>query len=118
MGGFRNLFSVYRIVCLLNDATSYRVQEAQVEVCVRDCVNDYRALSPRPFTFVVRIRTVDLFQNVNGVDKKNFQKVCMTDFLVMRLFIFSWKMKDIVIEREKMCYKKKVLGTQKNKDIT
>uniref|UniRef100_A0A8C7ZDZ9 Plexin A1a n=1 Tax=Oryzias sinensis TaxID=183150 RepID=A0A8C7ZDZ9_9TELE len=29
-----------------------RVQEAQVEVCVRDCVNDYRALSPRPFTFV------------------------------------------------------------------
>lgn len=46
--------SLYRIVCLLNDATSYRVQEAQVEVCVRDCVNDYRALSPRPFTFVVR----------------------------------------------------------------
>lgn len=44
----------YRIVCLLNDATGYRVQEAQVEVCVRDCVNDYRALSPRPFTFVVR----------------------------------------------------------------
>ncbi|GLD74938.1 plexin-A1-like protein [Lates japonicus] len=41
-----------RIVCLLNDATGYRVQEAQVEVCVRDCVNDYRALSPRPFTFV------------------------------------------------------------------
>ncbi|KAI4824514.1 hypothetical protein KUCAC02_013018 [Chaenocephalus aceratus] len=40
------------IVCLLNDATSYRVQEAPVEVCVRDCVNDYRALSPRPFTFV------------------------------------------------------------------
>lgn len=47
--------SVNRIVCLLNDATGYRVQEAQVEVCVRDCVNDYRALSPRPFTFVVRI---------------------------------------------------------------
>jgi len=45
--------SLHRIVCLLNDATSYRVQEAQVEVCVRDCVNDYRALSPRPFTFVV-----------------------------------------------------------------
>uniref|UniRef100_A0A8C7ZH80 Plexin-A1 n=1 Tax=Oryzias sinensis TaxID=183150 RepID=A0A8C7ZH80_9TELE len=44
--------SAERIVCLLNDATSYRVQEAQVEVCVRDCVNDYRALSPRPFTFV------------------------------------------------------------------
>ncbi|XP_040009759.1 plexin-A1-like isoform X3 [Xiphias gladius] len=44
--------SAERIVCLLNDATGYRVQEAQVEVCVRDCVNDYRALSPRPFTFV------------------------------------------------------------------
>ncbi|KAM9855098.1 plexin-A1 [Aulostomus maculatus] len=44
--------SAERIVCLLNDAMSYRVQEAQVEVCVRDCVNDYRALSPRPFTFV------------------------------------------------------------------
>ncbi|KAM9751653.1 plexin-A1-like isoform 3-T3 [Menidia menidia] len=44
--------SAERIVCLLNDATSYRVQEAQVEVCVRDCINDYRALSPRPFTFV------------------------------------------------------------------
>ncbi|XP_053704839.1 plexin-A1-like isoform X2 [Synchiropus splendidus] len=44
--------SAERIVCLLNDATSYRVQEAQAEVCVRDCVNDYRALSPRPFTFV------------------------------------------------------------------
>lgn len=45
---------LFRIVCLLNDATNFRVQEAQVEVCVRDCVNDYRALSPRPFTFVVR----------------------------------------------------------------
>ncbi|XP_061908309.1 plexin-A1-like [Entelurus aequoreus] len=44
--------SAERIVCQLNDATGYRVQEAQVEVCVRDCVNDYRALSPRPFTFV------------------------------------------------------------------
>ncbi|XP_043992814.1 plexin-A1-like [Gambusia affinis] len=44
--------SAERIVCLLNDATGYRVQEAQVEVCVRACVNDYRALSPRPFTFV------------------------------------------------------------------
>ncbi|KAM9786114.1 plexin-A1-like [Neosynchiropus ocellatus] len=44
--------SAERIVCLLNDATSYRVQEAQAEVCVRDCINDYRALSLRPFTFV------------------------------------------------------------------
>ncbi|XP_051962404.1 plexin-A1-like [Xyrauchen texanus] len=44
--------SAERIVCLLNDATGYRIQEAQVEVCVRDCVADYRALSPRAFTFV------------------------------------------------------------------
>ncbi|XP_034551777.1 plexin-A1-like [Notolabrus celidotus] len=44
--------SAREVMCLLKDATSYRVQEAQVEVCVRDCVNDYRALSPRPFTFV------------------------------------------------------------------
>lgn len=43
----------YRIVCLLNDATGYRVQEANVEVCVRDCLTDYRALSTRAFTFVV-----------------------------------------------------------------
>uniref|UniRef100_A0A8C6UB36 Plexin-A1 n=1 Tax=Neogobius melanostomus TaxID=47308 RepID=A0A8C6UB36_9GOBI len=45
--------SAERIVCLLNDATGYRVQEAQVEVCIKDCISDvYRALSPRPFTFV------------------------------------------------------------------
>uniref|UniRef100_A0A6Q2X1W4 Plexin-A1 n=1 Tax=Esox lucius TaxID=8010 RepID=A0A6Q2X1W4_ESOLU len=44
--------SAERIVCLLNDATGYRVQEANVEVCVRDCLADYRALSPRAFTFV------------------------------------------------------------------
>ncbi|TRY66611.1 hypothetical protein DNTS_021975, partial [Danionella cerebrum] len=44
--------SAEKIVCLLNDATGYRVQEAQVEVCVRDCLADYRALSPRAFTFV------------------------------------------------------------------
>ncbi|XP_030623517.1 plexin-A1 [Chanos chanos] len=44
--------SAERIVCQLNDATGYRVQDAQVEVCVRDCQADYRALSPRAFTFV------------------------------------------------------------------
>ncbi|TRY88515.1 hypothetical protein DNTS_020679 [Danionella cerebrum] len=31
---------------------SYRVQEAQVEVCVRDCQPEYRAISPKAFTFV------------------------------------------------------------------
>ncbi|KAK1803364.1 hypothetical protein P4O66_004027 [Electrophorus voltai] len=44
--------SAERIVCHLNDATGHRVQETQVEVCVRDCLADYRALSPRAFTFV------------------------------------------------------------------
>ena len=43
-----------RIVCKLADATGYRVQEAHVEVCVRDCTHaDYKAISPKAFTFVV-----------------------------------------------------------------
>lgn len=46
--------SFRRIVCRLNDATGYRVQEAQVEVCVRDCIHqDYKAVSTKAFTFVV-----------------------------------------------------------------
>lgn len=45
-----------RIVCKLNDATGYRVQEAQVEVCVRDCIHpDYKAVSSKAFTFVVSL---------------------------------------------------------------
>ncbi|XP_056293338.1 plexin-A1-like [Pseudoliparis swirei] len=45
--------SAEQIVCRLNDATGYRVQEAQVEVCVRDCNNpDYKAVSTKAFTFV------------------------------------------------------------------
>uniref|UniRef100_A0A8C1WN19 Plexin-A1 n=1 Tax=Cyprinus carpio TaxID=7962 RepID=A0A8C1WN19_CYPCA len=39
--------SAEQIVCRLADATGYRVQEAQVEVCVRDCLPDYRAVSPK-----------------------------------------------------------------------
>ena len=47
---------VFRIVCRLNDATGYRVQEAQVEVCVRDCIHpDYKAISTKAFTFVVSL---------------------------------------------------------------
>lgn len=46
----------FRIVCRLNDATGYRVQEAQVEVCVRDCIHpDYKAVSTKAFTFVVSV---------------------------------------------------------------
>uniref|UniRef100_A0A8D3C6W5 Plexin-A1 n=1 Tax=Scophthalmus maximus TaxID=52904 RepID=A0A8D3C6W5_SCOMX len=45
--------SAEQIVCRLNDATGYRVQEAQVEVCVRDCIHpDYKAVSTKAFTFV------------------------------------------------------------------
>lgn len=46
-------YSACRIVCRVADATGYRVQEAQVEVCVRDCQPEYRAVSPKAFTFVV-----------------------------------------------------------------
>uniref|UniRef100_A0A674E8L7 Plexin-A1 n=2 Tax=Salmo trutta TaxID=8032 RepID=A0A674E8L7_SALTR len=45
--------SAEQIVCKLADATGYRVQEAHVEVCVRDCTHaDYKAISPKAFTFV------------------------------------------------------------------
>ncbi|TMS19384.1 Plexin-A1, partial [Larimichthys crocea] len=45
--------SAEQIVCRLNDATGYRVQEAQVEVCVRDCIHqDYKAVSTKAFIFV------------------------------------------------------------------
>ncbi|XP_052415262.1 plexin-A1b [Carassius gibelio] len=44
--------SAEQIVCRLADATGYRVQDAQVEVCVRDCLPEYRAVSPKAFTFV------------------------------------------------------------------
>lgn len=43
-------------MCRLNDATGYRVQEAQVEVCVRDCIHqDYKAVSTKAFIFVVSV---------------------------------------------------------------
>uniref|UniRef100_A0A6Q2ZBX7 Plexin-A1 n=1 Tax=Esox lucius TaxID=8010 RepID=A0A6Q2ZBX7_ESOLU len=45
--------SAEQIVCKLADATGYRVQEAHVEVCVRDCTHaEYKAISPKAFTFV------------------------------------------------------------------
>ncbi|XP_018581159.1 plexin-A1-like [Scleropages formosus] len=44
--------SAEQIVCKLDDATGHRVQEAQVEVCVRDCQPDYRAVSAKTFSFV------------------------------------------------------------------
>ncbi|XP_039628662.1 plexin-A1-like isoform X1 [Polypterus senegalus] len=44
--------SAERIVCIIEDATGYRIQDAHVEVCVRDCSMDYRAVSQKTFTFV------------------------------------------------------------------
>lgn len=53
------MFPLFRIVCRLNDATGYRVQDAQVEVCVRDCIHpDYKAVSSKAFTFVVSAATL------------------------------------------------------------
>lgn len=42
-----------RIVCEIGDASTVRAHDALVEVCVRDCSPQFRALSPKRFTFVV-----------------------------------------------------------------
>lgn len=42
-----------RIVCEIGDASLSKVHEARVEVCIRDCSPNYRATSPKSFTFVV-----------------------------------------------------------------
>ncbi|XP_028824338.1 plexin-A1-like [Denticeps clupeoides] len=45
--------SAERIVCELSDATAYPAQQAaSLEVCVKECHPEYRALKPRAFTFV------------------------------------------------------------------
>ncbi|XP_043934298.1 plexin-A1-like [Protopterus annectens] len=45
--------SAEQIVCEVADATNYRPEEAFVEVCVRSCEPNYRAVSEKTFTFVV-----------------------------------------------------------------
>ncbi|XP_063063835.1 plexin-A1-like [Engraulis encrasicolus] len=46
-------WSIARIVCLLGDATAYPAQQTtNLEVCVKECQPEYRALKPRAFTFV------------------------------------------------------------------
>ncbi|XP_009997580.1 PREDICTED: plexin-A1 [Chaetura pelagica] len=42
--------SAEQIVCEISDAS--KVHEARVEVCIRDCSPNYRAMSPKSFTFV------------------------------------------------------------------
>ncbi|NXN19588.1 plexin-A1 isoform X2 [Indicator indicator] len=44
--------SAEQIVCEIGDASLSKVHEARVEVCIRDCTTNYRALSPKSFTFV------------------------------------------------------------------
>ncbi|NXI40334.1 PLXA1 protein, partial [Galbula dea] len=44
--------SAEQIVCEIGDASSSKVHEARVEVCIGDCTTNYRALSPKTFTFV------------------------------------------------------------------
>uniref|UniRef100_A0A8C4LCE5 Plexin-A1 n=1 Tax=Equus asinus asinus TaxID=83772 RepID=A0A8C4LCE5_EQUAS len=44
--------SAEQIVCEIGDASTVRAHDALVEVCVRDCTPQYRALSPKRFTFV------------------------------------------------------------------
>ncbi|NXG60804.1 PLXA1 protein, partial [Hemiprocne comata] len=44
--------SAEQIVCEIGDASPSKVHEARVEVCIRDCSPNYRAMSPKSFTFV------------------------------------------------------------------
>ncbi|XP_078517854.1 plexin-A1 isoform X1 [Lissotriton helveticus] len=47
--------SAEQIVCEISDASGTRSQElsVSVEVCVRDCSPDYKAIAPKGFTFVM-----------------------------------------------------------------
>uniref|UniRef100_A0A803XY63 Sema domain-containing protein n=1 Tax=Meleagris gallopavo TaxID=9103 RepID=A0A803XY63_MELGA len=45
--------SAEQIVCEIGDASPSKVHDARVEVCIRDCSPNYRATSPKSFTFVV-----------------------------------------------------------------
>ncbi|NXC40945.1 PLXA1 protein, partial [Penelope pileata] len=44
--------SAEQIVCEIGDASPSKVHDARVEVCIRDCSPNYRATSPKSFTFV------------------------------------------------------------------
>ncbi|XP_030313990.1 plexin-A1 [Calypte anna] len=44
--------SAEQIVCEIGDASPSKVHEARVEVCIGDCSPNYRATSPKSFTFV------------------------------------------------------------------
>uniref|UniRef100_A0A8C6Z730 Plexin-A1 n=3 Tax=Palaeognathae TaxID=8783 RepID=A0A8C6Z730_NOTPE len=44
--------SAEQIVCEIGDASPSKVHDARVEVCIQDCSPNYRAMSPKSFTFV------------------------------------------------------------------
>ncbi|XP_013919783.1 PREDICTED: plexin-A1-like [Thamnophis sirtalis] len=46
--------SAEQIVCEIGEASPSKIQDAPVEVCVRDCSPSYKAIAPKSFTFVVR----------------------------------------------------------------
>ncbi|KAL7986127.1 hypothetical protein Chor_011293 [Crotalus horridus] len=45
--------SAEQIVCEIGEASPSKIQDAPVEVCVRDCSPSYKAIAPKSFTFVV-----------------------------------------------------------------
>lgn len=55
-----------RIVCEIGDASPSKVHEARVEVCIRDCSPNYRAMSPKSFTFVVSPMPADRSGTTGG----------------------------------------------------
>ncbi|KAH0630171.1 hypothetical protein JD844_012866 [Phrynosoma platyrhinos] len=44
--------SAEQIVCEIGEASPSKIQDAPVEVCVRDCSPNYKAIAPKSFTFV------------------------------------------------------------------
>ncbi|ETE70480.1 Plexin-A1, partial [Ophiophagus hannah] len=44
--------SAEQIVCEIGEASPSKIQDAPVEVCVRDCSPSYKAIAPKSFTFV------------------------------------------------------------------
>ncbi|XP_062977439.1 plexin-A1 isoform X1 [Elgaria multicarinata webbii] len=48
----REYISAEQIVCEIGEASPSKIQDAPVEVCVRDCSPSYKAIAPKSFTFV------------------------------------------------------------------
>lgn len=86
--------SFFRIVCRLADATGYRVQDSHVEVCVRDCLPEYRAVSPKAFTFVVSQKYARVIIKINILHKQRLFSFVLSfkseiKFLLLSLCLVS-----------------------------